>query len=349
VKQLAWNPLHHLPNFLLGSSLASLDRARSSPLAPPWPDLILDVGKRSVPVARWIKAQSGGSGSSHRARWVHLGRAWAPLSLFDLSIAALQYRPLARANTLCLTAPLHRVTPERLAEAAASWAPRLAHLPRPWHALLVGGDSPPYHFDPATARRLGELANAEVRKSGGALLVTSSGRTRPESAEALFGALDVPTYQHRWQKGAPAADNPYLAYLALADSLIVTGDSASMLAEACSTGKPVALFELPRRPSLAGRLVDLFEQLMGSSTPRKSYRGTPQQQGWLARLFDRLVERGLFMPSRDHAAYHQALIARGLAHRLGEPPPAGPALPLNDRGEAVARIRKLLVAAGEIR
>src|SRR4029453_15549206 len=24
VKQLAWNPLHHLPNFLLGSSLASL-------------------------------------------------------------------------------------------------------------------------------------------------------------------------------------------------------------------------------------------------------------------------------------------------------------------------------------
>ena len=34
-------------------------------------------------------------------------------------------------------------------------------------------------------------------------------------------------------------DNPYFAYLALADALLVTADSVSMVSEAAATGKPV--------------------------------------------------------------------------------------------------------------
>ena len=39
-------------------------------------------------------------------------------------------------------------------------------------------------------------------------------------------------------------DNPYFGYLALADVIIVTCDSVSMISEACSTGKPVYLVAL---------------------------------------------------------------------------------------------------------
>lgn len=335
VKDLAYNGLHNLPNWLLGKSLAILDRARSSPLSGPWPDLVIDGGKRSVPVARWIRARTGG-----QARWVHVGRPWAPISSFDLLIAAPQYRLPPRPNVLQLAGPLHRVTAERLAAARAEWAERLRDLPRPWHALLVGGHSPPYVLDAAAARRLAEAANEVARQSGGSLLVTTSARTRPDAIEALFGALSGSGYRHRWQAGA--TDNPYMAFLALADSIIVTGDSASMLAEACATGKPVAMFEVPRRPTIVGRLLAAIEQLLTGHGSRKNYRGMPKQQDWLARRFDRLVERGLFMPLRDLRECHRELLARGLIHRLGDNTPANPREPVDDRERVAARIRALM-------
>jgi hypothetical protein len=335
VKDLIHNRLHHLPNWLLGTSVASLDQRRSSALAAPWPDLIIDGGKRSVPIARWVRARSG-----EQARWVHVGRSWTPMALIDLLVVAPQYRLPPRPNLLQLAAPLHRITRQRLEEAAAAWADRLAHLPRPWHALLVGGDSPPYRLDVEAARRLAEEANAVARRSGGSLLVTTSARTHPDAAAALLAAVVVPAYVYRWQ--ADAADNPYLAFLALADSVIVTGDSASMLAEACATGKPVAMFEVPRRPTVVGCVLAAVERLLTGHGARKNYRGMPKQQDWLARSFDRLVERGVFMPLRDLRECHRALMARGLLHRLGDTPPQGRPDAGDDMEKAVDRVRALM-------
>jgi hypothetical protein len=335
VKELAYNGLHNLPNWLMGGSLVSLDRARSSPLAPPWPDLIIDGGKRSVPIARWIRAQSGG-----QPRWVHVGRPWAPMAEFDLVVAAPQYRLPPRPNVVGLAGPLHRITAERLADAAAAWTERLRHLPRPWIAVLAGGHSAPYVLDAAAARRLGHAASAEAGASGGSLLVTTSARTRPDAAAALFDALSGNSYRHRWQAGG--TDNPYLAYLALADGFIVTSDSASMLAEACATGKPVAMFEVPRRPGFVGRLLAAIERLATGHGARKNYRGMPKQQDWLARSFDRLVERGLFMPLRDLRECHRELLTRGLVHRLGERPAQGKREPIDDRQRVAARVRQLM-------
>ncbi len=336
IKQLAYNPLHNLPNLMLGATIATLDRRCSAPLAPPWPDIVVDCGKRSVPVARWIRDQSG-----NRTRWVHLGRPWAPIELVDLVISTPQYRLLPRPNVLVNAAPLHRVTSQRLTEAAAAPA-TWTKLPRPWIGLLVGGDSPPYVFDARTAARLGIEASAAAKAAGGALLVTTSGRTRPAAVSALFGAITAPAQLHRWQAGA--TDNPYHAILASADSLIVTGDSASMLAEACAAGKPVALFELPQRPSLFGRTLAAIERLFGSHRSRANYRGMPKQQDVLARTFDRLIERGWFMPPRDLPAYHRVLMDRGLVQLLGSPPPATPRRPLDDAQRAVIRVRQLMAA-----
>ena len=38
--------------------------------------------------------------------------------------------------------------------------------------------------------------------------------------------------------------NPYFAYLALADHIVVTEDSASMVSEAATTGKPISILRL---------------------------------------------------------------------------------------------------------
>ena len=131
-KPLVFNRRYQVPNLLLGATLSTLDPACPPP-APPWPDLILSSGRRAVPVARWIRRQSGG-----RTRLVHVGRTWAPLHWFDLVIAMPQYRVARAANVMRAHLPLNRLAPQRLAGEADDWRTRVAHLPRPYTTVLLG-------------------------------------------------------------------------------------------------------------------------------------------------------------------------------------------------------------------
>ncbi len=316
-KQLRYNSLNHCPNLFLGPSILSVDRRRSSALEPPWPDLVIASSRRSAPVARWIKKQSGG-----RARLVHLIHTQAPLHLFDLIITTPQYRLPQRPNVLHNTAPLNRPAPDRLAAAASRWQVRLGNLPRPYTALLVGGNSSVYELDAATATILARQANAQVRNVGGSLLVSTSPRTPASVVEALFAALDCPANCYRWRPND--TDNPYLAYLALADSFIVTVDSASQVVEACLTNKPVYVFTWPTR----ARSLQPQGHLL-----RQSRR--------LAQLYEQLIYWGFIRPTRDFAASLQILMQKGLVAQLGSASDAQPREPLDDMERAVTRIRQL--------
>jgi mitochondrial fission protein ELM1 len=328
-KRLAYNARYKRRNVLLGATLASLDAGRSSPLAPPWPDLVIASGRRSVPVARWIRRSAGG-----RPRLVHIGRPWAPLALFDLVITTPQYRLPERPNVLHNTLPLGRIDTARRAAEAARWAPRLAALPRPLVALLVGGDSAPYVLDAATAARLAREAGALAASLGGSLLVTSGPRLRPEAAAALARAVGGPAHVHRWRPGDD--DNPYQAYLALADRFVVTGDSASMLAEACATGKPVAIAEVPERPGWKWRAARGVRRWI-DRRQRTAAGGT-----WSERVWERLIDLGLVTHTRDLRHYHHVLEASGLATALGAAPLERPPEPPDDLGRAVERVRRLM-------
>jgi len=317
-KQLRYNSLNHCPNLFLGPSILSVDRRQSSALEAPWPDLVIASSRRSAPVARWIKKQSGG-----RARLVHLIHTQAPLHLFDLVITTPQYRVPSRPNVLCNTAPLNRLAPDRLAAAASRWQVRLGNLPRPYTALLVGGNSSVYELDPATAGVLARQASAQVRKVGGSLLVSTSPRTPASVVEALFTALDCPAHCYRWRPND--TDNPYLAYLALADSFIVTVDSASQVVEACITNKPVYIFTWPTR---------------SRSLQAQGY-GMPRQSGKFAQLYEQLVYWGFIRPTRDFAASLQILMQKGLVAQLGSAADSRPREPLDDMERSVTRIRQL--------
>lgn len=340
-RQMRFNPLHALPTVLLGGSLANVDRSRSDSLGPPWPDIVISAGKRSVPVARWIHEQS-----EKRTRLIHIGRPWAPLSWFDLIITTPQYGLPARPNVLHNTLPLHTVNVELLRASAEfdAWQQRISRLPRPYTVLLVGGNSPSYVLDAATAACLGAEASKLVRGDGGSLLIATSSRTIESATDALEAAIDCPHYLHRFRKGA--AENPYRSFLALADRFVVTGDSASMLAEACATGRPVTIYPVPRRlESLPGSKL-LREGIWRWRASRTSYRGTPKQQDRLARFYDDLVVAGLITPARDLGAYHERLQAEGLATiglERSEKAPT-PRRRMDDMERAVKRVRSVWTA-----
>jgi mitochondrial fission protein ELM1 len=112
--------------------------------------------------------------------------------------------------------------------------------------------------------------------------------------------------------------NPYLAFLALADVIIVTGESESMLAEAAATGKPVYIYPLPKRRQ--GRWVRLKEWVVQRAQRRRLWpRGTVQPQRGVEYLCARLVERGVILPQQDLHVLHETLVRRGSAHFFGEP------------------------------
>ena len=227
-----------LPHLMLGPTLAGIDRSASSPLDPPWPDLVISAGRRNEPVARWIARQSGGT-----ARLVHLGRPWADPATYDLVVTTPQYFLPPAPNLLVLPLPLHRITAARTTEAAKRLAPSLAHLPRPLTTVLIGGDSGPFVFTPEKGRRLAQGVNRLVAQSGGSALITDSPRTPEAVAEAFRATLDVPAVGYWWRARDPAGENPYVAFLGLADRFVVTGESMSMMAEAASLCRPLYLFD----------------------------------------------------------------------------------------------------------
>ena len=57
--------------------------------------------------------------------------------------------------------------------------------------------------------------------------------------------VDVPSFFYRWH--VSDTRNPYLAYLGLADSFVVTAESMSMLTEAAATGKPLHIYDFSGR------------------------------------------------------------------------------------------------------
>lgn len=313
-KQLVPGPLSRLHNRLLGASIRGIDPRRSTPLQPPWPDLVIAAGRRTAPVALWIREQSAG-----RARLVQLGRKGSDrATLFDLAVAPAYCRLFPHPRRLELHGPLHRVTAQRLAEAREAWRERLAALPAPRIALLVGGTSGQYRLDVATARRLTRDVVRRAREAGGSVLATASRRTGGAAIEAVAGELaDVPHWLYR---PGEAAENPYLGYLACADSFVVTADSESILAEATSLGKPVSIYPLPERPSF--RLLHFFREAMLRRAVAQPLgpRATARPQQGLERFCARLIERGFVRPSRDLSLLHEDLMRRGLAAPYGEVP-----------------------------
>ena len=72
-------------------------------LQPPWPDLVIGIGQRTVPVARWIRNQNGG-----RTRLVRLGHPRARNELFDLVITTRQYPVPPGENVVTLPLAMNR-------------------------------------------------------------------------------------------------------------------------------------------------------------------------------------------------------------------------------------------------
>jgi len=306
------------------ASLHHVDLAASDKLEPPWPDLVLTIGRRMAMVALWIKAQSPAT------RLALIGPPKPEADKFDLIVVPFHYRTEERPNVCRIGLPLLGIDPERVAAESERWRERFASAPRPLTVLLCGGNIGSHCFDPETARAL--LATIRGMGDGGSLHVVTSRRTPPETAAAIANALPNNAVLHRWEMAG--ADNPYVGLLAHGDRFVVTGDSVSMLVEVARLGKPLAIAPL----RIASRTVANI--LRRSHVPDEvAYQAAAgAQQAW-RRL---LLLIGLDTSARDFTLLHDFLYRKGWAVPLGASflTPSDP--PADDTAIAAGRLTALL-------
>lgn len=341
VKQIYYDPECEVPFRDRGATLIGVDAERTAPLTPPWPDVVVGIGRRAAPVSRWLKEQARG-----KLLNIHLGRPRVAYQHFDLIFTTPQYGLPSAANVVKLTLPII-LHDEALMEAeAARWLPRLQGLPRPWTAVFVGGPTSQLGFDRHVAADL--LARARVHAAHkGTLLVTTSPRTPPDVAELLAAEVRAPHFLHLW---SPKEPNPYQALLKLADDFIVTNDSVSMIAEAVDMMKPLYVFEVPRRPK---------RDDMGPLQAIRYYFRSRREQRLIAgmrrdladRFYDALTRIGRARPRRSIAAFDRKLFQTGLARPLARAEESMAhrnwsqrRIPKEERDLAVAKVRDAYLA-----
>jgi uncharacterized protein len=335
VKTLEWSPVNVIADRAAGPLAYDPSGRRAATLRAPWPDLVISTGWRTAPIVRWIAEQSGG-----RTRTIQMGRKGGGVaSGFDLVVSCSHFRLPPHPHRIEITAPLTQVTAERLAGATARWPKLFGDAPRPRIVLLVGGTSRDHRFDSAVARELGQAVGAFARKAGGFVFAVTSPRTGEAASAALEAGLGGAGRIHRWRHADK--DNPYLAYVAGADAIVVTGDSESMLSEATTTAKPVYIYPIPTRAR--GPVHWLAERITRRAYSRpKKKKGTVRPQQGLEYLCSRLIERGLVVPPRDLSVLHRELEERGVARPFGAPLDLGATQPLDELAVVVARVRAMM-------
>ena len=293
-KQLEYNQLRRFP--FLRRGLTIIDRSSRPLVSPPWPDIVIGVGYGSVPVARYIRDQSG-----DLTRLIHIGNPREDLEDFDLRITTPQYSRGAASNLLALPFPIGN--PAKTAHPTRQELEWLDAFPAPRRLVAIGG--------PARHWRLDHEALAEAievigdKQPQGSLIVATSPRTGKDTRRLLRRLVT--------RKNQVAVDDfpSFGTLLAKSDEIYVTADSVSMLSEAILTGKPVGMIPISR--SLKGLVTHwLWEKPLKRSTfpDFTNFWNLLRSRGLIGTVADPVASR-IHDTVGDAATAVKALMAQG--------------------------------------
>ncbi|MBL0941779.1 MAG: mitochondrial fission ELM1 family protein [Alphaproteobacteria bacterium] len=236
--------------------LKAVKTQEGAALRPPWPDVIIAAGRASAAPAAEIRKRS-----RNKTFVIQLQNPYLRPELFNIVVAPA-HDQLEGENVIVTTGALHPLKEDIISQAAIKFEKQFSSLKRPFVAVLIGGTNKRYKLTPTVITSLAEQLKVMLKTYKVGLAITPSRRTEPKNYKVLQEHFkDLPVYIWNGQ-----SENPYLAMLGLAQTIIVTADSVSMISEACATGKPVYVFPLPGGSAMSRRFHTLFN-ILGYTRP----------------------------------------------------------------------------------
>jgi mitochondrial fission protein ELM1 len=244
--QMRYKWFAHLSAVIRGVTIAQLQPEVCDEIRSPWPSLVIGIGQRSVPIARYIQRASGG-----RTRIIRLGDPMASHTLFDLVITTTQYAVRDAANVVRLPITVTRREPVRPDREEQQWLQRFAE---PRRLLVIGGKTSLWRFNTSVVSNAASALQRRAEAEGGSVIAVTS----PRTSASLVAAAQEMLGSHAVLQGQFPR---YGALLHAADEIHVTGDSVSMLSDAVASRKPVGL--IPLEPDAIGKFVRFAGNLRG--------------------------------------------------------------------------------------
>jgi hypothetical protein len=242
------------PRLLIGAEHAFGAGFRARLARPP--ALAIGCGRQAALATRLLHRRHG-----EACRTVQILDPRIAPSSFDVLVVPAHDR-ISGVNVVTCTGSLNPVDDAWLAAARARFAP-LARLPRPITLLALGGPTAHVRMTPRWFAGLAGILEQWLARDGGSLLITSSRRTPGwlvAAARHRFAGLPG----RQWH-GAADGENPYAGFLAHAERIVVTPDSANLMSEAAATGTPVLAY-VPTPPR--GKLAVLYRELVARGNVR---------------------------------------------------------------------------------
>jgi uncharacterized protein len=248
----------------------TFDKSGSDDIRAPWPDAVICAEALCSVMARRIKMQSDG-----KVKIISLARPAGDPSVFNLVLTTAQYSLLKAANIVELSLPLTAATKAVQTQTGKSIG------------VLIGGSSPPDILDARSALRLLVELRAYANTKSLPLHIVTSPRTPLAVVKTLQTEIKAPHQLFIW---AETAENKYASVIDGASEIIVTSDSASMVADAVVSGKPTLVYALPQHLTFSQSLVSgIFAKAPTNFLFKSGIIETPTNR---ALLVERLIEQG---------------------------------------------------------
>ncbi len=268
----------------------------STPLAPPYPDLVVGCGRLAVAAAIHVRRISKGS-----TFVVQCQDPRVPPSNFDLIVPPEHDHVPAAPNVFPIVGSPNLALPWRLDHAADLWRETFEDMPRPLIAVAIGGPNRAYRMGTPELDALFRHLAAIREATGASFAITTSRRTGAENEARVKRAAEQ-LGAWLWDGEGPS---PILGLYALSDAVVVTEDSVNMAGEAAAAGRPVYIAPLE-----------------GHSEKFTHFHDSLRARG-IARTLTNRFETWTYPPLRETQRAAEAIRTRMAERGFTLPPPRG--------------------------
>jgi len=244
-----YSKLNALPNFILPASSLRIKRKNRLELKniTNYPKIIIGAGRKSANISCFIKNQA--KLENIKIVNIHIMNPQMNFNFFDLIILPDHDKVNYHHNNIVrINGAINNINRSNLEQAVIKFQQtplyqKIDLQAQNKIALLIGGSSKNSIFEPKSMQNLIEHSCKIAKEMSAQLLILNSRRTSNQLNEIIKSSLDGNYYFFDCNDKDFNQNNPYLAILGIANFIIATGDSISMISEALNCGKAIYIFD----------------------------------------------------------------------------------------------------------